>query len=211
MTELLVIRHGETDWNLQQRWQGQIDVPLNATGRAQAARLAARLAGDAHDLLVCSDLLRAQQTAAPLAQAWGLAPQRERGWREQSFGILEGLDRPTIEREHPQLWTQWREHAADFALPQGGESMRHFHHRVLEALRALMASEAARTARRITVVTHGGVLDVLWRASQNLPLDGLRTCAIPNTGLNRLQWDGAALRILSWGDAAHLEAAAPSD
>ena len=66
MTDLLFIRHGETDWNRQQRFQGQIDVPLNATGMAQAARVAERLAADRHDALFSSDLQRARETAAPL-------------------------------------------------------------------------------------------------------------------------------------------------
>jgi len=72
MTQLLCIRHGETDWNPQQLFQGQTDVPLNATGQAQASRLAAHLACDPPDLLFSSDLQRALQTAAPrlCAAAW---------------------------------------------------------------------------------------------------------------------------------------------
>ena len=126
MTELLFIRHGETDWNLQQRFQGQIDVPLNATGLAQAARLGQRLAAEAHDALFSSDLVRAQQTAAPLAAAWDLQTTLVPGLREQSFGVLEGLDVPTIKQRHADLWQRWLEHRGDFALP-GGESLRQFH------------------------------------------------------------------------------------
>ena len=66
MTELIVIRHGETDWNRQHRFQGQIDVPLNAVGLAQADRLGKRLADEPIDVLVCSDLQRACRTALPL-------------------------------------------------------------------------------------------------------------------------------------------------
>ena len=80
-TELVFVRHGETDWNRQQRFQGQIDVPLNATGHAQARRLAAALASERFDAIVSSDLQRARSTVAPL--------ERERtpalpsaGWRE---------------------------------------------------------------------------------------------------------------------------------
>ena len=200
MTELLFIRHGETDWNRQQRFQGQIDVPLNATGQAQAARVAARLATDRHDALFSSDLQRARETAAPLAAAWRLAPLALAGFREQNFGVLEGLDVPTIKARHPELWLRWLEHRADYALP-GGESLRQFHDRVLAAVRELAA---ARSGMRLAVVTHGGVLDMLWRSAYGLPLDGLRACEIPNTGLNRLRWAGGTLQVERWADAEHL-------
>lgn len=201
MTRFLFIRHGETDWNRQQRFQGQIDVPLNANGLAQAARLRGRLAAEPADVLVCSDLLRTRQTAAPLAEAWGLDPLLEPGVREQSFGVLEGLDVPTIKARHPDLWADWLVHRADFALP-GGESIRQFHARVLHAVQALARTHAGRT---VAVVTHGGVLDMLWRSAKALPLDGLRACEIPNTGINRLRWQDGALIIERWADAAHLD------
>lgn len=201
VTELLFIRHGETDYNRQQRFQGQIDVPLNDTGRSQAQRLASRLAADPHDALCCSDLLRTRETAAPLAAAWQLKPTALAGFREQNFGVLEGLDVPTIQARHPELWQRWLEQRADFALP-GGESLRQFHTRVMSAVQDLAASAPH---RRVTVVTHGGVLDMLWRSAHGLPLDGLRQCLIPNTGLNRLSWAGGALKVDSWGDAAHLQ------
>ncbi len=204
-TELLFIRHGETDWNRQQRFQGQIDVPLNAMGHAQAARLGQRLAGETHDALFSSDLTRAQETAAPMAAAWGRQPVLVPGLREQSFGVLEGLDVPTIQQQHAALWQQWLEHRADFALP-GGESLRQFHARVIDAVRQLVADAAG---QRVVIVTHGGVLDMLWRTAHGLPLDGLRACEIPNTGLNRLRWAGGTLHIDSWADEAHLAGLPP--
>jgi probable phosphoglycerate mutase len=200
VTELLFIRHGETDWNRQQRFQGQIDVPLNATGQAQAARVAERLAADRHDALFSSDLQRARETAAPLSAAWHLAPVALPGFREQNFGVLEGLDVPTIQAHHPDLWQRWLEHRADYALP-GGESLRQFHARVMAAVRELAVAHAG---ARLAVVTHGGVLDMLWRSAHGLSLDGLRACEIPNTGLNRLRWVDGTLIVESWADAAHL-------
>jgi probable phosphoglycerate mutase len=201
MTEIVFIRHGETDWNRQQRFQGQIDVALNATGRAQAQRLGECLAAEPADVLISSDLVRALQTAAPLAQSWGLQAQPVRGLREQHFGMLEGLDVPTIQTQHAALWQQWLDHRADFALPGGGESLRQFHGRVLAAVREIVDTHAG---RRVAVVTHGGVLDMLWREAQGLSLDGLRNCAIPNAGINRLRWQDGGLHIESWGDDAHL-------
>jgi probable phosphoglycerate mutase len=200
-TQFTFIRHGETDWNRQHRFQGQIDVPLNATGHEQAARLARRLAPDAAaDVLLSSDLERARQTAEPLARAWGLPVRDEPGLREQAFGVLEGLDFPTIQREHPQLLAQWARHRADFALP-GGESQGAFHARVSAAVQALCLRYAG---LHVVVVTHGGVLDMLWRSAHQQPLDGPRRCDIPNTGLNRLRWRAGALVIEHWADDAHL-------
>jgi probable phosphoglycerate mutase len=201
MTELIVIRHGETDWNRQHRFQGQIDVPLNATGLAQAERLAERLADEPIDVLVASDLQRAHSTALALsrrrrAQAVHVEPL----WREQSFGVLEGLDVPTIRSQHAPLWDRYVRHEADYALP-GGESNQHFSARVLRALQATLAAHAG---ARIAVVTHGGVLDMLWRAARKLPLHGPRDCEIPNTGINRLRWADEQLHILSWAEAGHL-------
>jgi len=201
MTDFVFIRHGETDWNRQQRFQGHADVPLNEIGIAQAARLGARLGGEPADLLVSSDLQRARQTAQPLAEAWTQAPMLERGLREQSFGVLEGLDAPTIKTRHADLWAQWLEHRSDFALP-GGESLRQFHARVIDAVRTLADRHAGRT---LVVVTHGGVLDMLWRTAHGLSLDGLRACEIPNTGINRLRWKNGTLDILQWADASHLQ------
>jgi 2,3-bisphosphoglycerate-dependent phosphoglycerate mutase len=201
VTELLFIRHGETDWNRQQRFQGQIDVPLNAAGHAQAARLAQRLADERYDAFFTSDLMRARQTAAPLATAWGQQPLAVPGLREQSFGIWEGLDVDTIKAQHAPLWPRWLEHHGDFALP-GGESLRQFHSRVLGAVQDL-AEQAS--GQRLAIVTHGGVLDMLWRSAHGLTLHGLRECAIPNTGLNRLRWVGGGLQVDSWGDEAHLD------
>ena len=205
MTELLIIRHGETDWNREGRFQGQIDVPLNDTGHAQAARLAARLAHETHDALFTSDLRRARQTAAPLAAAWVRTPVAVTGLREQNFGLLEGLDAPTTKAQHPALWAGWLQQDADFAAP-GGESQRQFHTRVLKAVQELAAAHAG---QRLVIVTHGGVLDMLWRSAHGLPLSGLRECLIPNTGVNRLRWAGGALQINVWGDDAHLAGLAP--
>ena len=206
MTEFIFIRHGETDWNRQQRFQGQIDVPLNATGQEQARRLAARLADTPAQVMLSSDLLRTRQTGEPLAASWRLTPRLNPAFREQSFGVLEGLDAPTIQARHPDLWARWLEHRADFALPGGGESIRQFHTRVIGAVRQAAQEHAGQV---VTVVTHGGVLDMLWRAANGLPLDGLRNCEIPNTGINRLRWRAGTLQVLQWADASHLDGMPP--
>ncbi len=200
MTELIVIRHGETDWNRQHRFQGQIDVPLNAAGRAQAERLAQRLARDSFAVVVASDLHRAHATAS--AAAGGRPIEVDPLWREQAFGVLEGLDAATIVQQHPELWAHWQRHDADYALPGGGESVRAFQQRVLRGVQRIVQSHPGRC---VAVFTHGGVLDMLWRAAQQLPLHGARVCEIPNTGVNRLRCADGALQVVLWADAAHLD------
>lgn len=206
MLELIVIRHAETDWNREHRWQGQTDIPLNATGQAQAQALlnALRALHPRPTAFISSDLLRARQTAQPLAEAWGLALSADAGWREQHFGQWEGLDLPAIRATQQDLWQAWVEHDADFALPGGGESTRQFHARVMAALQRAAHAHAGQC---IAVLTHGGALDMLWRQAQGLSLSGLRQSAIPNTGINRLQWDGKRLQVLQWAQADHLSGA----
>jgi probable phosphoglycerate mutase len=202
VTELVFIRHGETDWNRQQRFQGQIDVPLNALGHTQAQRLAGRLGDERFDAFFSSDLQRALQTAAPLAAAWQQQPTPLMGLREQCFGMLEGLEVGVIRSRHADLWQRWLEHDGDYALPGGGESLRQFHGRVLGSVRELAQQMAG---QRAVIVTHGGVLDMLWRTANGLPISGLRECHIPNTGINRLRWRDGTLHIAHWADDAHLD------
>ena len=142
MTELILIRHGETDWNRELRFQGQVDVPLNATGLEQARRLAERLAAEQWvvDHLVCSDLIRTQQTATPSLQV--LLPQAridtltDSALREQNFGLVDGKRVDDVKREHADAWAQWLRFEADYGMP-GGETTRQFHTRVMDAVQRI--------------------------------------------------------------------------
>lgn len=204
MTELILIRHGETDWNRELRFQGQVDVSLNATGHEQARRLGLRLAGEAAHLLVCSDLLRTRQTALPISQSQAHAALREPvlniALREQNFGAIDGMRVDDIKAQHPDAWQQWTRFDADYAF-EGGESTRQFHARVMGAVRELALNHAQQT---LVVVTHGGVLDMIYRTARALPLSGPRQSEIPNAGLNRVRIQGELIEILSWADTQHL-------
>lgn len=200
VTELIVVRHGQTDLNREPRFQGQIDAPLNALGQLQAERLSERLAAERVDALVASDLTRTRQTAEPSSQRLGLTASLTALLREQSFGVLEGLSFSEAQARHPQAWEGWLAHDPDVA-PPGGETTRRFHARVVGAVRALAQAHAGGS---ITLVTHGGVLDMLWRTAQGLPLHGARTCVIPNAGINRLRVSGERIEVIAWGDDAHV-------
>jgi probable phosphoglycerate mutase len=204
MTELILVRHGETDWNRELRFQGQVDVPLNAVGHEQARRLGLRLATETLHELVCSDLMRTQQTALPIRQNHLQLSQSsaalDAALREQNFGVIDGMRVDDIKAQHADAWAQWIRFDADYAFT-GGESTRQFHARVLAAVRALARQHEHKT---LVVVTHGGVLDMIYRTALALPLSGPRQSDIPNAGLNRVRIQGEAIEIMDWADARHL-------
>jgi broad specificity phosphatase PhoE len=107
MTQVFVARHGETDWNREGRWQGQGGPGLNATGRDQAAALAARLAAVRLDALYTSDLARAVQTAEIIAAVTGLVPVLEPGLREVDNGDWRGLTRAQVRAANPAGYRRW--------------------------------------------------------------------------------------------------------
>jgi 2,3-bisphosphoglycerate-dependent phosphoglycerate mutase len=200
MTELILIRHGETDWNRELRFQGQVDVPLNATGHEQALRVARRLAGSTVHHIYCSDLLRTRETADPSATELALQLVPDAGLREQNFGAVDGMRVDDIKAQHAEAWDQWIRFDADYAFT-GGESTRQFHTRVMQSLRRIAAAHPGQT---LLVVTHGGVLDMVFRTARGLDLSGPRQSEIPNGGLNRVRLADDIFEILEWADTGHL-------
>ena len=205
MTELVLIRHGETDMNRELRFQGHVNVGLNAIGHEQARRLAARMAGEKAHAVYASDLLRAQETVKPIAGELALPPVAEKGLREQHFGRVDGMRVEDIQREHPEAWAGWLRFDENFAMPEG-ESTRVFHARVLDAVQRLVAAHPNQT---VVVVTHGGVLDMIWRTARSQGLSGPRQSDIPNAGLNRIRVADGTFDIVTWADTQHLQALPP--
>lgn len=197
---MILIRHGETEWNRQLRFQGHADVALNDIGLEQARRLAARMEGEHADRLVASDLLRAQQTALPVGKRLALAAVTDPALREQCFGCVEGLSVDEIQARYPGEWAGWLRFDQNYAMPDG-ESTREFHARVMAAIHRLAAAHRDET---VVVVTHGGVLDMIYRTARALGLDGPRQSDIPNAGLNRIRVRDGQVDILAWADVAHL-------
>ncbi len=200
MTELILVRHGETDWNRELRFQGHVDVGLNAIGLEQARRLASRLAAEPAHRVYASDLLRARQTAQPVAQQLRMKSVAVPALREQSFGIVDGMRVDDIKAQHPQAWEGWLQFQEDFCMP-GGETTREFHARVMDAVHRLAADHRSET---LVVVTHGGVLDMIYRTARSLGLAGPRQSEIPNAGVSRVRVRETGVDIISWADTSHL-------
>jgi len=200
MTELILIRHGETDWNKELRFQGHVDVGLNAVGMEQARRIGLRLAGEPAHRLFASDLLRAQQTAAPVARGLDLSMAVDPALREQNFGDVDGMCVDDIKLQFPLAWDGWLRFEEDFCMP-GGETTRQFHARIMDAVYGLVAAHRGET---LVIVTHGGVLDMIYRTARSLGLNGPRQSDIPNAGFNRVRVRDGGIDILAWAETAHL-------
>jgi len=201
ITRLLVIRHGETAWNLEARIQGHIDIPLNEHGRWQAERLAQALADEGVDAIYTSDLLRAFDTGQAVARAAGLALQVDAGLRERHFGRLEGLTQDQIARQWPEESRRWRERDPSYG-PEGGEVLQDFYQRCVDTAARLAQRHPGQT---VALVAHGGVLDCFYRAANHVPLQAPRTWTVGNASINRLLYSPEGFSLLNWADTRHLE------
>jgi alpha-ribazole phosphatase len=165
MTRLLLVRHGLTDWNAAQRFQGQHDVPLNDIGRHQAAALAERLAGEPLQAIFASDLQRARATAAAIVDRHPCPITIEARLREISFGAWEGLTYAEIAAGHPEVLAAWEKNILENA-PPGGETLNQLAGRVQAVLDELLLAQDGET---ILLVAHGGPLQVLICLALGLP------------------------------------------
>ena len=183
-------RHGQTTWNAERRFQGQSDIPLDATGQAQAQRAARLLAGLRPDMIVSSDLSRAANTAAPLAQLTGLDVILDKDLRERHGGQWEGLTDTEIRARYPAEHATWN--------PPDGEPTLVVADRVAGALRRIAAavSDDTRTggAGLAVVVSHGAALRLGASRLLGLPeevfgaLGPLSNCSWSVVGQRRDRW-----------------------
>jgi probable phosphoglycerate mutase len=201
-TRILAVRHGETAWNVDTRIQGQLDVPLNDTGRWQAERLARALSEENLVAVYSSDLSRAHETALALARIAKAPVVSEPGLRERGFGRFEGHTFAEIEARWPDESRRWRQREPDFG-PGGGESLRTFYARCTTTAARIAAAHPGRT---IALVAHGGVMDCLYRAALHIELTAPRTWQLGNASINRLLYTGQGFALVGWSDSLHLEA-----
>lgn len=154
---LFLIRHGETVWNAEGRFQGQTDVPLSPRGEQQAAALARIMVDESVQLLYASDLQRAWNTALILAESLGVLPCKEARLRELAFGRWEGLTYAELQQRDAALLAAWQADPSRTA-PPGGETLPQITERVNAALTAMLATAEDCT---VAVVAHSGPLRVL--------------------------------------------------
>lgn len=200
-THILLIRHGETDWNAQGRIQGHLQVPLNARGLRQADALARRLAGSPFAAVHTSDLVRARQTAEAVADVCGLSVQVDERLREWDLGILAGMNISAAAQEQPDTFRIYRERIVDLPIP-GGESIRQRFARVTECIEEIADVYSGQT---LVVVSHGGPLGDCYRRALDIDPGKRIRIDLFNAAINRLRINGDNWEIDSWADTAHLE------
>lgn len=198
MTEGLTVffvRHGQTEWNREGRWQGQLDVPLNAAGRRQAALLGGRLRASAFAAAYSSDLARARETARIALP--GVSPDLDPRLREMDFGEFEGATWEQIEQTHPEALRAYLADRQAFRAP-GGES----HAEVRERLASWL--DSLPRAGTVIAFTHGGLIRAAIYEVVGAP-NGSWSVAIGHTSLSAILYRPARARLLRVNDLAHLE------
>ena len=176
MTRLILIRHGETDWNIEGRWQGQIDIPLNDRGLDDAHRLASELEREGIQVIYSSDLLRALQTAKPLAKEAGLEVHIDPRFREIHQGDWQGMLVTDIRARYAERFRERKANPLAVA-PPGGETVLQVQERVYQALDDILLHHPGET---IAIVAHGFVIAVLRLRMENQPLEKVWNLIPPN-------------------------------
>jgi len=167
MTILYLIRHGETPWNVEGRYQGQLDPPLNDRGQRQAQETAARLAPLNFETIFSSDLARARQTAATLSAMTGLPVQLDARLREIHQGVWQGVLITDIRRRWPDEIYGW-EHDPWRNHPPGGETLQQLQHRLFGAIDEIIARHPKGP---VAVFSHKLPIALLKIRYQNYPVD----------------------------------------
>jgi 2,3-bisphosphoglycerate-dependent phosphoglycerate mutase len=197
---LYLVRHGQSVYNAQRRIQGQSDIPLSPFGEHQSQALAAAFAPLKIDAVYASPLLRAMQTAQPVAAALHLEIHTDDRLKEINAGVFQGVFWDEIEHTLPDEAARWREQDPDFVIP-GGESRRILGERGRSALQAI--HDAGH--RQAVVVAHGGVLAAALKSLLGIPAQ-INPFSFYNASISRLAWD-RQIKLLTLNQLDHLKSA----
>jgi probable phosphoglycerate mutase len=202
-TQLILIRHGETQWNLDQRIQGHHDVPLTEKGLEQARLLARHLVDEPLHAVYSSDLSRARQTAEILAA--GRSDIRfDPRLREAGMGRFEGHTPKELRERYPEAFEAWRRDSVR-NRPLGGETLEDLQERCLAALRDLLPRHPGQT---VAVVTHGGPVRVMVCGALGVSLEVYPKLRVENTAVARILFTERGPILAGMNDVAHLRATA---
>jgi probable phosphoglycerate mutase len=203
MTQLLLIRHGQSTWNAIRRIQGWADPPLDDAGREQASKLASRLAAEEHNIaaLYSSPLLRANQTAYAIGQTLGLIVQTDDRLKENNVGQITGLNDAEVNQRFPDWVAQFQQAGNEYITPPGGEDRDHFVQRATAVMADIVARHPDQT---IAVVSHGGTLGVYLAHLLGMPIHRRLPFQFDNASLSIVRITERRVRLIKFNDTWHL-------
>jgi len=199
-TEIILIRHGETEWNSQQRMQGHSNSDLSSVGQAQIQALGQWMKNVPFDHIYSSDSLRAKQTAEAITQFSAHELQFDQRLREKNFGVFEGLTSEEARERHPEVFRLFKTAGSKYVIDEG-ESTQQLQDRALEIVNEIRIKHPE---ERVLLVTHGGFIRVVMKHSLGLSLETPTRFLIRNTGVFRLEWEDKWL-VSQMGGVSHLE------
>ena len=199
-TELILIRHGETVWNSQQRMQGHSNSDLSEEGRAQIESLGQWMKNVSFDHIYSSDSLRARQTAEAITKYSGHTLKIDQRLREKNLGVFEGLTTEEAKERHPEIFRLFKTAGSNYVIDEG-ESTQQLLDRALEFIEEIRLMHPD---KRVVLVTHGGVVRVLIKHTLGLSVGSPTRFLIKNTGLFRLVWNEKWL-VAQMGGVSHLK------
>lgn len=197
---MILVRHGETDWNQENRFQGQHDPPLNDTGRIQCRALSEYVRARELHAAYSSDLQRAAETATIILQDCGDSLQVDSRLRERNFGLWEGNTRQEVQERFPESWNLWMT-CFESHRPEEGESLSDLHGRLKGFLNEVLSAHPHET---VLVVGHGGSVKGLLCAALDAPLSAHRSFRIGNASISEVEHDGDRWRVRTLNDTCHL-------
>jgi len=195
-THIYLVRHGETDWNKNLRFQGQTDILLNETGIQQAIKVREFLKNKKLNYIFSSDLSRAIQTAEIIADNHNLKLIKYQGLREMNFGEWEGMTYTEIKENYPELVNKWFEDPSS-VNPPGGESLQDFQDRVSDDFNEIINKHRD---KKLLAVAHGGVIRTWLASVLKMPLAHYWKLEVDNTGISLLKYydDSPVLKYLNY-------------
>lgn len=200
MTRIIFVRHGETFYNVEKKYQGQTDIALTPAGEAQGDAVAKRLAKEEFSLIYTSPLIRAKKTAEKISQASGKELKILANFREMNFGSLEGIPFAEVAQRWPELHEGIYHKASETTIPEG-ESFQEFRERIREAVAWVVANHPDET---IVVVAHGCAIKAALCLAYGWSIDELWEIEQGNTALNWVEYDGENCRVITVNDTKHL-------
>ena len=198
---IIFVRHGQTSWNLQGKIQGQKNIPLDNLGMVQAKLLCSRLKEEEIDIIFSSPLARAFSTAIPLSNSHKIGLITTNLLSERNFGVLEGFKPKDINVNLKKKIILEKTKNPAFR-PNKGESLNDLQKRILDFFQFL---DCLSNSLSVLCVTHGGILELIYRKAMNKPLNTPRNWIIPNTAINVFEYSYNHLLLKSWADTSHLK------